>query len=148
MVLVTLWTTRRDTQRLELCSAQLCRALTIPHSWNLPVTIMIVLGRLEKRRAPTEQRLESSAVNSKKNTHDDSTWTCRGHYESPSADTEHAHVSSLMCLLLVRSSFTQGDIATSVHHEGTIKAMQMSDSSRRRRYTTKSRPPCGRRQLE
>ena len=43
MVLATLWTTRRDTQKLEICSAQLRRDI-IPQSWDCTMDHCDVCG--------------------------------------------------------------------------------------------------------
>ena len=55
MVLTALWTTRRDTQQVELCSSQLRRAI-IPQPWDCAVDHYEVLGLLRKWQAPTKQQ--------------------------------------------------------------------------------------------
>ena len=55
MVLATQWTTRRDTQKLEQCSAQLRGAIII-QPWVCTTHHHEVLGLLRKCQAPTKQR--------------------------------------------------------------------------------------------
>ena len=54
MVLVTLWTTRRDTRLSEFCSAQICRALASLHLWDAAVDDHKVLGLLRKWRSASD----------------------------------------------------------------------------------------------
>ena len=51
--------TDKTRTRMELCFAQLCRAITFPHLWGSVCDSHEVLGVLQKLRAPTKQQLES-----------------------------------------------------------------------------------------
>ena len=60
MALATLWTSRRDTPKLEICSAQLRWAI-IPQPWGCTIDYYEVLGLLRKWQAPTKRRRDPNS---------------------------------------------------------------------------------------
>ena len=55
IVLAALWTDRRDTQKVDICSSQLRRAIIL-QPWDCAVDYYEVLALLREWQAPTKQR--------------------------------------------------------------------------------------------